>query len=588
MSFLIGQGKSDITAFIPDIVMLGYGNPKNTVHKVDTPISVRTFWVHSETSQKDFIFINLEICFVTQALTDEVWKRFCQIYPDKNIERSQIIFTAQHTHSAPSGYTHYPIYNTPTEGFSPKVLDTIASGTIESLKKAQSTLRPGTIKLKRGEIPLEVDVSFNRSLKAYNNNEEITSPLQKSEQNKGVNREMMLLEFQDEAGVFGVMSYYAVHCTNILWTNHHISPGNKGYASLYLEEYFLKEKGREDFLAAFNQGDAGDVSPVFTPPWYDPFMPKDDLKMIEKSKANGKLQYQWALNFLQSEGVELDDLGFDHELIYVDMGDVTASQDQLPQRYRGQEAKTSPACLGVAFIRGAEGAGIVTPLAWLVIFITNLIKWFESLISLFKGDDFKEYLKRKNHSQSPKNIFVETGDKKVLGTSKIMSLLIPNFIDSSIAYFKKVHRMGGVNEHTWTQHILPLQIITIGGYALVSVPAETSTMAGRRIKKALEKVFSQKEGFKEVFLLPYSNSYCGYITTPEEYEKQCYEGGHTVFGKWTQPAFQTELVKLAQEMLKPKEERLLNRELQPPQFSKRELDIRTKDFHRLHEVHPQS
>ena len=96
MEFLVGRGKSDITPFIPGIVMLGYGNPKNTVISVDTPISVRTFWIKSQSSLKQFLFINLEICFITQALVDDVWQRIENEFADHKLNRSQIIFSAQH------------------------------------------------------------------------------------------------------------------------------------------------------------------------------------------------------------------------------------------------------------------------------------------------------------------------------------------------------------------------------------------------------------------------------------------------------------------------------------------------------------
>jgi len=35
----------------------------------------------------------------------------------------------------------------------------------------------------------------------------------------------------------------------------------------------------------------------------------------------------------------------------------------------------------------------------------------------------------------------------------------------------------------------------------------------------------------------YSNGYAGYVTTPEEYRLQQYEGGHTLHGQWTLAAY---------------------------------------------------
>jgi neutral ceramidase len=575
MGLLVGRGKHDITPFIPGIVMLGYGNPKNKVTHVDTPISVRTFWIKSEKDNNEFVFINLELCFITQALTDAVWKLFCLEFPHHILTKDHIIFTAQHTHSAPSGYTHYTIYNTPTEGFSAQVLKKIVYGVIDCLKISHANFSPSKIFLKSGEFPLDISISFNRSLNAHNNNQEINHRYSKREQNRAVTRKMNLLEFQDQQGLSGVITYFPVHCTNILWTNNYISPGNKGYASIFMEQHFNQSLGRQDFLAVFNQGDAGDVSPIYTPPWWQAFIARDDLKMIELSKQNGQKQFIGAKNFLAQPGIELKDLGIDSELIYIDMSNITCDPEHLSDRYKNIVAKTSPGCLGVAFIRGSEGAGIITPLAWFIISITILIKYIEILISIFKSKEWTKQMKHKYSSQAPKNIFVETGAKKVLGTSNIMKLIIPNFADPSIKYFKKIYKAGGVQEHTWTQHILPIQINYMGGVAFVGIPAETTTMSGIRIRNSLIKVFKVKKDFKDVILCPYSNSYCGYITTPEEYEKQEYEGGHTLFGKWTQPAFQTELVKLAKEMLKPKADRDLNRALLPPQFSNKELEIRS-------------
>jgi neutral ceramidase len=574
VEFLVGRGKSDITPFIPGIVMLGYGNPKNTVTDVDTPISVRTFWIKSQSGQNQFIFINLEVCFITQALVDLVWENIKSDFSHHNLDRSQIIFTAQHTHSAPSGFTHYTVYNTPTEGFSAQVLKTLHLGVIDSLKLAEQKFIPSTLTLKKGQFKLATDISFNRSLGAHNNNEEIITPFKKSEQNQAVDRQMNILEFKDEKGLSGVITYFPVHCTNILWTNHYISPGNKGYASLYLEKKINTSLERNDFIAAFNQGDAGDVSPIYTPPWWQAFIPRDDLKMIELSKENGYKQYLGALEFLENEGVELTEAFMDSELIYIDMGNVLCDKEHLPKKNQHISARTSPGCLGVAFIRGSEGAGIVTPLAWIVITVTIIVKYFEYFFTYFKSEEWASSIKQKYASQDPKKIFVETGAKKILGFSNVLYLIIPGFVDSSIKYFKKIFREGSAREHTWTQHILPIQISIINGYVFVGIPAETTTMAGKRLRKALSDVFSTEEKFKEVILCPYSNAYCGYITTPEEYEKQDYEGGHTLFGKWTQPAFQTELVKLAKEMLKPKSERVLNKDLTPPLFSKKELQIR--------------
>lgn len=50
-----------------------------------------------------------------------------------------------------------------------------------------------------------------------------------------------------------------------------------------------------------------------------------------------------------------------------------------------------------------------------------------------------------------------------------------------------------------------------------------------------------------------SNSYAGYVTTPEEYMQQNYEGGFTVFGKWTLPAYLQRFKQLALDLVHHRE-----------------------------------
>jgi len=52
----------------------------------------------------------------------------------------------------------------------------------------------------------------------------------------------------------------------------------------------------------------------------------------------------------------------------------------------------------------------------------------------------------------------------------------------------------------------------------------------------------------DVLAQGYANDYAGYVTTPEEYTRQRYEGGHTMFGRWQLPACQQEFARVAADM----------------------------------------
>jgi neutral ceramidase len=96
-----------------------------------------------------------------------------------------------------------------------------------------------------------------------------------------------------------------------------------------------------------------------------------------------------------------------------------------------------------------------------------------------------------------------------------------------------------------------LQIIKIGDLVLTGIPGEITTMAGRRLKKTVLNEFKDL-GIKHLALAAYANDYSLYITTKEEYDKQHYEGGCTLFGPYTLMAYQQEFRKLANALKKGK------------------------------------
>jgi neutral ceramidase len=85
--------------------------------------------------------------------------------------------------------------------------------------------------------------------------------------------------------------------------------------------------------------------------------------------------------------------------------------------------------------------------------------------------------------------------------------------------------------------------IRIGDRLLLGAPGEPSVEMGRRFRRAVEPVLP--DGVTDPFLVGLSNDYMGYLTTPEEYDMQHYEGGHTVYGLWTSLLAQSTFVELS-------------------------------------------
>ena len=97
--------------------------------------------------------------------------------------------------------------------------------------------------------------------------------------------------------------------------------------------------------------------------------------------------------------------------------------------------------------------------------------------------------------------------------------------------------------------VLPVQVVRIGGAALVGLPFELTVETGRRIAAAVGAEVAG-HGVDRVVVSSVANEYAGYCTTPEEYAEQRYEGGHTLYGPGTQPFVAAQAARLARDVVR--------------------------------------
>jgi neutral ceramidase len=71
---------------------------------------------------------------------------------------------------------------------------------------------------------------------------------------------------------------------------------------------------------------------------------------------------------------------------------------------------------------------------------------------------------------------------------------------------------------------------------------------GRRLRDSLAVTLAPL-GVQKVILTGLANEYSGYVTTPEEYDSQQYEGASTIYGRLTFDAYQQIFRQLAQAMV---------------------------------------
>ncbi len=569
--YKIGCGKADITGYVFDKGMMGYSMPFNVVTGVETPLYARAFWIQEKDSDAFVVLVVAEICFYSIALKHEIIKQLQARYPDWGISENNVVLSTQHTHSGPGGYSHYMLYNLSIPGFQPKVFDQIVQGTVAAIEEAHQSKRLGKIHFSAGAFDADEPVAFNRSLNAYNRNPEIKKKMLSSDWHLAVDREMKLLRFEGLDGVpIGSVNWFGVHTTSIGNENGRICSDNKGYAATYLENEAQSEYDSPNFIAAFAQDTAGDVSPNHI---YDPQrgctrgFHEDDF---ESAKHNGRIQFNKAKElFDRAIAEKAIEGGIDTAHEFIDMSNVEVD----PEFVMGMQGKrTAPQATGVSMLEGTvEGPGMPKAIGFFAKGLSNGVKLYEkTLFKLFANRQMRKNIDLKYEAHGKKHIMMESNHGKLLGTYKVKKFFIPDFIDPFVHRIKVVDRKGLARRTPWMPNIVPIQIVSIGSLAIVALPCEVTTIAGKRLREGIQKVLKHK-GIDKVMIGAYSNGYCGYTTTPEEYDKQRYEGSHTLYGKWTLPAYQTKFKKLCIEMLKPEQDRTLDKDTQPVIFAPEEI-----------------
>ncbi|GFS64964.1 neutral ceramidase [Nephila pilipes] len=445
-------------------------------------------------------------------------EKFGDLYTEENV-----LVTATHTHATPGGYLQYLLYLIPSQGFIRQTFFSLVKGIVKSVERAHENIQPGYIYWNVGEVH---NASINRSPTAYENNPE-------EERNKykdNVDKTMFLLKFTDIYDKpLGMINWFAVHPTSMNSSNQLISGDNKGAASLMFEETMNGIEslpGKGPFVAAFAQSNAGDVSPNILGARCpsDPtekcdietstckggkerciaFGPGQD--MFESTWIIGRRQYKVAKDLFKTANRRLaGPVLFIHQ--FLDMSNVELESNGTERR------TTCKPAMGFSFAAGT----------------IDCPGEFDFLQGTTKGstlwnivvDFIRRPSKELKACQAPKPVLLATGE---------MSL-----------------------PYKWQPDVIPTQIIQIGNLAILGMPAEITTMAGRRLRDAVRDVLEEKSYSRSddvhVVLASLSNAYSSYVTTFEEYQVQRYEGASTMYGQHTLEAYIRQFEMLADHLL---------------------------------------
>lgn len=528
-ALLAGTGKAAMAVFFPEVGMYGYGRPGNVVREEGTPLYVRALWLEQPSSGERFLFVSCELAFITRNVKDTVLHRLASTEGIPPIHEAMLMLTATHTHAAPGGFASDALFNVSTGGYHCGVFEGVVEGIVAAILAAHRDLRPSHLLWGEHRLEDAVPVGWNRALKAHKRNPEAAPGLDAHHTHLALDRTMVGLRTLPEDGSVGCsVNWFGVHATCVDNRNTRISGDNKGHASA------LMEQRHPGLVAMHVQAKAGDVSPNYH--GADRRMRRSTARYRRKDHGhahaadNGALQADAAEHFLSS--AELDTLSpaLRTTLLHVPMDRMPVDADLVGGR---DGLTTAPGCYGVAFTQGTPVDGRGAP-RWLL----DLAWTFAFRRERYQGPAARELVA----AHGPKRIAINAQAGTILGEKPHRSL-------SAKASFPDVKRQSAhMGSEPLVQQTVPVQLAVMGSLALVGLPGEITTVAGQRLEHVVKEALAPL-GVQRVVISSYANAYIGYVTTPEEYAVQTYEGGHTLFGPWELAGFQTAFRWAARQLL---------------------------------------
>ncbi|CAK5273430.1 unnamed protein product [Mycena citricolor] len=515
-TYLLGLGIADVTGPVVETNMMGYASLAQT----DTGLHQRQrarAWIVGEsaadTAASRVVFVNADIAMgdtgIRRAILAELQTRYGGLYTAQNVAIS-----STHQHSGVGGYLENLLPQLTALGFVKQSYDAIVAGVVLAIVRAHDSLAPGTLGLGNTTV---VGGNINRSPTAYLANpaaERAQYVAQGGDQDKF----MSLLNF----GSRGFISWFPVHGTSIYENNTLVSTDNKGMAA-YLYESRINPTampGNQSFIAGFAQANVGDTSPNTLGAFCEsPGQPYDGMPcQANSSTCGGTVQDCHG----RGPGFRLDSYGFAsntmiaqvqadaaQRIVGETMGAVAGSVRSvhvanhtftLPN---GTVAQTCPPAMGFSFAGGTtDGPGA---------------------FDFVQGDN--------STSQNPLWNIVKSAVTPV-----------PSAAQTACQYPKPILLNTGYATfpYAWSPSTVDIQMLKIGNVVIALIPGELTTMAGRRLRAAIraQLIASGIVGNDAyVIISGPANTYAHYITTPEEYTVQRYEGASTIYGPNTLPAY---------------------------------------------------
>lgn len=480
--YLVGRGVADITGEVAEAGMLGYADPSQVSAGMHQRQRARAFVVVDRRTKQRIVHVTADLPLMFQSVRDEVLarlkQRFGALYGEHNV-----MLTVTHTHSGPGGYAHHHLYNITTAGFHERTFEAAVGGITSAVVRAHRDLAPSTLTLASSRL---ANASAQRSRTSFNRN----PARDRRYYPTGTDTKSTTLEVRRGGRLVGLLNWFPVHATSMTTGNHLVSPDNKGYAAWHYEHDLggvdhLAESEDPSLVTAFAQTNAGDMSPnLRLRPGTGP-----TTNQSTNTRIIGTRMADAARRGVAASGAAVRG-GIDSRVVYVNLADVAVRGRFTPD---GKPQRTCPAAFGAAFAAGSteDGGG-------------GLPVFHEGGDG---GNPLFDVVSEALGTASPE-LEACHGKKEILFPAGSIDVV---------------------------QQRLPVQLFRLGQLYVIGIPAEVTIVSGLRLRRAVAAAVGT--GVESVLVQGYANAYAHYVTTPEEYDVQNYEGASTLFGRYELPAF---------------------------------------------------
>lgn len=495
--FHVGRGLADMTGEPWGAGMFGYAVDEQKTVGIQRRQYARAFiFVDAARENSRLVHVTCDVGLMFQSIHLEVLRRLKEKYGDL-YNQSNVLLAATHTHVAPGGTSQHLMVDITHGGFRPKTFEATVEGIVTAIIRAHDDIQPSEVTVAESTV---ADAGVNRSKTSWDRNPEED----KNELPNGVDTRSVTLHVSRGGQQVGLINWYSLHPTSFGHEYKHIAGDNKGYAAWATEEaHGVVHRHPEEapFVAAFANMTPGDITPNMglTPNSGPGASERESAqilgeRMMEATKTDGADGKDWSAG------------GIDGRMRWVDCPKLVASSRFTPD---GKEHKLGPAILGAAFAASSQEDGGGVPLL-----------------------GFNEGERGGNPWVRDLNKVLATQEVKDIHGAK-ECLLPMGYIDGMI------------------QQVHPFAIHRLGDFVLVSLGFEPTVTSGLRIKRTVAAALGVPEN--TIVVQGYTNAYGHYITTPEEYEAQNYEGGATIFGHYQLSAFQDVFDEMARALKEGKE-----------------------------------